>query len=98
MSGLIANITKPIIIYGACFGKKAGEYFVDTLKYLTSLVAVLVVCELISRRVLVNLNIGTFILMALIITVIFNGVYLLLYGRSEEFGYIKGKVMEKLGR
>ena len=98
VSGLIANITKPIIIYGACFDKKAGEYFAETFKYLASLVAVLVVCELISRRVLVNLNIGTFILMALIITVIFNGVYLLLYGRSEEFGYIKGKVMEKLGR
>jgi O-antigen/teichoic acid export membrane protein len=98
VSGLIANITKPIIIYGTCFDRKAWEYFADTAKYLLSLVAVLVVCKLISDRVLVNLNIGTFLVMAVIITVIFNGVYLLLYGRSEEFKYVYGKVREKLGR
>ena len=36
--------------------------------------------------------------MALIITVIFNGVYFILYGRSEEFKYLTGKVREKLFR
>lgn len=98
VSGLIANITKPVIIYGTCFDRKASEYFLDTAKYLASLIAVLAVCKFISGYVLVNLNIGTFLLMAVIITVIFNGSYFLLYGRSEEFGYIKGKVLEKLGR
>ena len=98
VSGLIANITKPIIIYHTCFDRKAIEYFMDTFKYLLSLVAVLAVCKLISDRVLVNLNIGSFLVMAIIITVIFNGVYFLLYGRSEEFGYIKGKIVEKIKR
>ena len=98
VSGLIANITKPIIIYGTCFDRSAWEYFADTFKYLLSLVAVLLVCRLISVRVLADLNFGTFALMVLIITVIFNGVYLILYGRSEEFRYLKGKAMEKLGR
>ena len=36
--------------------------------------------------------------MALIITVIFNGVYLLLFGRTEEFKYLFGKVREKVTR
>ena len=98
VSGLIANITKPIIIYGTCFDKKAGGYFVDTLKYLASMVSVLVICNLISTKVLEKLTIPSFILMGIIITVLFNGVYLILYGRSEEFKYITGKIRAKLGR
>ena len=98
VSGLIANFTKPVIIYRECFDMKAGSYFVDTMKYLASLVFVLVVSQLISIKVLANLNIFTFILMAIIITVLFNGVYFALYGRSEEFKYLTGKVREKLGR
>lgn len=98
VSGLIANITKPVIIYGTCFDKKAWGYFADTFKYLLSMVLVLVTCELISRKVIADLNIVSFILMALIITVIFNGVYFILYGRSEEFKYLTGKVREKLFR
>ena len=95
VSGLIANITKPIIIYRACFDKNAVEYFVDSAKYLVSLIAVLLTCNLISTRVLANLNILTFILMGIIITVIFNGVYFILYGRSEEFRYLFGKIKER---
>ena len=98
VSGLIANFTKPVIIYRECFDMKAGSYFVDTMKYLASLVFVLVVSQLISIKVLANLNILTFIFMAIIITVLFNGVYFILYGRSEEFKYLTGKVREKLGR
>ena len=98
VSGLIANITKPVIIYGTCFDKKAGVYFIDTAKYLASMLAVLFTCSFIGEKILVNLNILTFLLMAVIITVIFNGVYLLLYGRSEEFRYLSGKVIEKIRR
>jgi hypothetical protein len=92
VSGLIANITKPIIIYRTCFDKNAIGYFVDTVKYLISLVTVLIACEFISKFVIAKLTIPSFILMGIIITVIFNGVYFLLYGRSDEFKYIFGKV------
>ena len=33
-----------------------------------------------------------FAAMVVIITVVFNGVYFLLYGRSEEFRYLCGKL------
>ncbi len=98
VSGLIANITKPIIIYGTCFGKKAYGYFADSFKYLASMVFVLLTCLLIGRYVLAELNFVTFFIMVVIITVVFNGVYLLLYGRSEEFKYVYSKVKEKLHR
>jgi O-antigen/teichoic acid export membrane protein len=98
VSGLIANITKPVIIYRTCFDMDAKSYFVDTFKYLASLIFVLVVCNVVSIYVLFNLNILTFLLMAVIITIVFNGVYLLLYGRSDEFKYVFGKIMVKLKR
>ncbi|MCR5669728.1 MAG: polysaccharide biosynthesis protein [Butyrivibrio sp.] len=96
VSGLIANITKPIIIYRVCFDKKAFGYFADTLKYFASVAAVLFICMFISRFVIADLNFFTFILMAIIITVIFNGVYILLYGRTEEFRYVYGRIKGKL--
>ena len=98
VSGLIANITKPVVIYRTCFDMKAYGYFVDTLKYLCSMIAVLLTCQFISNRLLTELSFVRFFLMAIIITVIFNGVYLLLYGRSEEFKYLSGKIRQKFGK
>ncbi len=98
VSGLIANITKPIIIYRACFDMDASSYFIDSFKYIASLLFVLLSCHFISLKVLSNLNIFTFLIMAVIITVVFNGVYFILYGRSEEFKYLYGKLREKLVR
>lgn len=98
VSGLIANITKPIIIYRACFNMDASSYFIDSFKYIASLLFVLLSCHFISLKVLSNLNIFTFLIMAVIITVVFNGVYFILYGRSEEFKYLYGKLREKLVR
>lgn len=98
VSGLIANITKPFIIYDTCFGKRAVGYFVDTAKYLASMVAVLLTCQYISTKVMTEVTIPRFLVMAVIITVIFNGVYLLLYGSSPEFKYLWGKVKERFTR
>ncbi len=98
VSGLIANVTKPVIIYGSCFDRKAWGYFADTAKYLLSMVSVLVVCQFISNKVISDLNFVSFFVMAVIITVIFNGVYFLLYGRTEEFKYLSAKVLEKVRR
>ena len=98
VSGLIANITKPIIIYRACFDMDAGSYFIDSFKYIASLLFVLFTCHFISLKVLADLNIATFLIMAVIITIVFNGVYFILYGRSEEFKYLFGKLREKLVR
>ena len=100
VSGLIANVTKPVIIYRTCFGKGASEYFIDSAKYLVSLIAVLFTCNFISSFVLAKLSILTWILMGLIITIVFNGVYFILYGRSREFKYlwekISGRFFKKL--
>ena len=52
ISGLIANITKPVIIYRTCFDKSAVGYFIDSFKYLASMALVMVICYLIGKRVM----------------------------------------------
>lgn len=92
ISGLIANFVKPVIIYKVCFDKNAFGYFLDTLKYLASLVAVLLTCNFIASKVLSNLNLITFGIMIIVVSVIFNGAYLLIYCRTEEFKYLWSKL------
>ena len=92
VSGLIANITKPVIIYRTCFDKSAVGYFIDSFKYLVSMAFIMVICYLIGKRVMPEPTILGFAAMVVIITVVFNGVYLILYGRTEEFKYLLEKV------
>lgn len=40
VSGILANLIRPGIIYRACFDKKAGAYFKDSLKYIGVILAV----------------------------------------------------------
>jgi hypothetical protein len=92
VSGLIANMTKPVIIYRACFGMSAVNYYIDSFKYLVSMALVMGICYMIQQYVMPEPTILGFAAMMVIITVVFNGVYFLLYGRSEEFKYLCGKL------
>ena len=95
VSGIIANITKPIIIYNTCFDKSAVSYFIDSFKYIASMTSVMGICYFIRQLVMPVPTVTGFIVMAVIITVVFNSVYLLLYGRSEEFKYLCGKLKSR---
>ena len=96
VSGLIANVTKPVIIYRDCFDRSPASYFADTAKYTVSVVLIIAVNMLISGAVLKNLTYGSFLLMAVIITVIFNGTFFFLFRKTEEFGYLENLVRQKL--
>lgn len=98
ISGFIANVTKPYIIYRVCFNRKVGEYFKDSLKYCGVLVIVLLLCIWLSGYVLSEITFISFIMMAAAITVIFNGIFLICFGRSAEFRYLWGILKGKLAR
>lgn len=88
VSGIIANITKPIIIYRVCFEKKAGSYFADSVKYLAVIGVTLLILIPLQNAVMPQVTIPKFILMMALITVVFNGIFLLVFGRSREFKYL----------
>lgn len=99
ISGLIANITKPYIIYKIYFGISTWAYFRDSVKYIIVTLAGFLPCMLLRPYLLTEGSIVSFVLMFGAICIIFNIVFLLCYGKSEEFGYlwniVKGKITIK---
>ena len=98
ISGLIANITKPVIIYRVILKRDVKEYFADSLKCIVALTAVFGLLSVVKRIVMPQVTILTFAIMFVIICVFFNLVFLVLFGRSEEFKYLWGLVSKKLKR
>lgn len=96
ISGLIANITKPVIIYQVCFQKSARSYFKDSFKYLAVIGAALAILIPLRNILMPQVTIPGFVMMMVIITVVFNGIFLIVFGRSDEFQYLYQMVMGKL--
>lgn len=88
ISGIIANLVRPIIIYRDCFSIKAGEYFKDSLKYICAVFSLAALLIPIKNVVLSQVNILTFAAMVLIVAAVYNLGFLLLFRRTEEFDYL----------
>lgn len=102
VSGLIANIFRPIIIYKVCFEKSAGEYFMDTCKYMGVSVAALLLCYLIKILILRNVTLLSMVALGIIVTIIFNGIFFLSFYKTDEFHYLydifRNKIVDVSGR
>lgn len=96
VSGLIANITKPVIIYKVILDKPVKGYFMDSIKYIFVIAIVFGLLSVIKKLVMPEITIFTFAAMFVIICVVFNGVFFGLFGRTEEFGYLAGIVKSKM--
>ena len=96
VSGLIANIIRPVIIYRTCFDRKANGYFYDALRYIGVSLLALVICALAGNVVLSTVSLLRMIVMAVIVTVVYNGIFLLFFGRSFEFKYLYGILKTRL--
>ncbi|MDE6604066.1 MAG: polysaccharide biosynthesis protein [Lachnospiraceae bacterium] len=88
VSGIMANLIRPGIIYRVCFEKKAGAYFKDSLKYIGVILAVGAVITPIRRVVMGQVTILTFALMVVLITLLYNLIFLAVFHRTEEFSYL----------
>lgn len=96
VSGLIANITKPFIIYKVILDRSVKGYFLDFAKYVVVISAVYALLTGIGKLIMVEIAISSFAVMFVIICIVFNGVFLLLFGRTGEFEYLWGIVKSKL--
>ena len=96
VSGLIANIIRPVIIYRTCFDRKANGYFYDAFCYIGVTILALVICMLIGNAVLSSVSLLRMAGMAVIVTVVYNGIFLLFFGRTFEFRYLFGILRERL--
>ena len=96
VSGLIANITKPFIVYRYCFHRSPKSYFIDSFKYILVMCLELAILIPIRTLVMKNVTIISFIVMFVIVCVVFNAVFLAFFGRTRECGYIMSTNRRKL--
>lgn len=96
VSGLIANVVRPVIIYRVCFDRRANGYFYDAFRYIGVSAVALVICSLIGQTLLATVSLWRMILMAAVVTVVYNGIFLLFFGRTFEFKYLYGMVKERM--
>ena len=90
VSGMIANITKPFIIYRVCFGRTAYVYFKDSVKYIGVNAGVLALLVWLKGLVMAEVSVPVFAVMVVLISAVYNGVFLAVFGRCEEFRYVCG--------
>lgn len=98
VSGLIANLTKPVIIYKACFDRSAKAYYMDSLKYLPVIGVITAICYPIHQFVMAGVSIGRFLAAGILVTIVFHVVFLLCFYRTREMQYILEVFRRKLKR
>lgn len=98
VSGLIANVTKPFIIYKVCFDKSVKAYFIETVKHLIILGIVLIIILPISAMMLKNITIITFLVIAVVIVIVYNALFLAVYWKTKEMEYLWNVLKGKLNR
>lgn len=98
VSGLIANVTKPVIIYRVILDRPVRGYFIDFAKYAAVVAGLYLVLEGIRQIVMPRITFAAFAAVFVIICIVFNGIFWLLFGRTEEFGYLWGIVKQRAVR
>ncbi len=95
VSGVMANLVQPVIVYRDCFGKSAWTYFVDAVKYIGVIVGIVLVMIPVKRLVMQQTNLLTFVGMMIIVTLVYNAAFVLVFRKTAEFAYLwallKGK-------
>lgn len=96
VSGLLANLIRPGIIYRVCFGKTAGDYFRDGLKYIAVILLAGGIVTPIRCVLMRETTVFSFALMVILITLLYNLLFLLIFCKTKEFLYLWNMVIAKL--
>ena len=96
ISGIIANLVRPVIIYRDCFSVRVWEYFMDSIKYICVIIGIAVLLIPVKSIVLTQVNVITFVLMALVVSIVYNLIFLFFFRKTAEFEYMWNIFAEKL--
>ncbi len=96
VSGVIANFVRPYIIYHDCFDKEVKQYYIDSFKYHAVMLGTTLLCVWLAKYTLPSINWVYFILTGLMITVVYNVIFLGFFGRGEEYKYLEGIVKSRI--
>ena len=84
ISGLFANIARPIIVYKHLFGESSKQYFIKFSVYLGVTVCVGVLLKYMLSPIVSSLNWLTFVLLLVTTVIATNLSFLLIFFRTKE--------------
>lgn len=96
VSGALANLIRPGIIYRDCFSKNVWLYFKESARYIGVVAGIALLMVPVKTLVMGQVSLATFIAMAMIITVAYNGIFFLLFRKTQEFDYLWTLLLGKL--
>ncbi len=96
VSGLFANIARPIVVYKHMFGESAKQYFVKFSVYLGVTVVLGALEQLILSPIISEVTWVRFILLAVTCAILTNAMFFLLFFRSKEWRVISARVANML--
>jgi len=96
VQGLISTFTRPFIVFRQAFGRNGIEYYIDSLKYLFPIVIATVLLNFLKNTIWVQNSILEFIVLFVLVMIIPNALFLISFGRSSEFNYLKNIVLAKI--
>ncbi|MBQ8000121.1 MAG: polysaccharide biosynthesis protein [Ruminococcus sp.] len=96
IQGTIASIIKPIVTYKPVFDKSSKFYFMDAAKYGITTIIAGVLCVAAKHFILSEITILRFILMTIIVLIIPNLFFFLIFRKTSEFHYILNTIKNKL--
>ncbi|MDE7246948.1 MAG: hypothetical protein K2N43_03590, partial [Lachnospiraceae bacterium] len=96
VSGFLANLIRPGIIYRASFDREPWGYFRDSLKYMAVIFVVGAAITPIRHLLMGEVSILSFALMVVVITLLYNLVFLAVFHRTEEFTYLWNAVAARI--
>ncbi|MBH1939420.1 glycoside hydrolase family 88 protein [Mobilitalea sibirica] len=97
ISGLIANVTRPFLLYKIIFNKKAGLYFKDSILYAILAGAACFILLGFQGIILDRITTINFLLMAVITVMIPNVLFYVFLHRREEYRYLCGVIVVRYG-
>lgn len=92
VSRLSLSIAQPYTTYSLMFGVSSREYYGYLVKYFCATLLAGLLCVFATFRLLAVVTVWRFLLAALIVAVLPNAVFLLLFYRSAEFGDLCARV------
>ena len=98
VSGVLANLIQPVIIYHDCFSKSARCYFKDSFKYIAVILGIVIILLPVKNIILQQMSLPAFILMAAVITVVYNLIFICLFRKTDEFLYLQNWMTGKVKR
>ena len=89
VQGTMCTILKPILTFNTLFEKKWILYFGDSIKYIGVLSIAYAMCMVAKKIVLVQITITNFAILVMIIAILPNVIFYIVFHKSKEFVYFK---------